>query len=505
MTSKAFYRIIAILLVIIAFLLVQFVIHRAQQENVRKLVVAEEMRYSMSLLDDESSGDAEYAKLDDAIEKQKKQVSTLELYFITTQLVAFAILVLLTFNIVNILKKNAVRAENERVLLLNKKQDLRLDNIFNTSTEGIYLLDRNFVIKRASTAVEEKFKNILPLVGEVCYKKVHNRETPCEGCPVNETMEKGRISKGTVYSSHLHAWIENTASPILDPVSGEITEVTVNFRDVTESIKIKEELTQYQSQLEELLRTRTDELQWSEAKMQAVLDGSVAIVFYSPDGTIQDINHAFIEMLGYDKDDVVGHNVTEFYTKGFLEASIGLREQLKEGKIDEFRLDLALVHKNGTTIWVDANAIPIRDEFGKCIQLAGICLNITDRKNLLSSLEIANTAAIRAKKQTAIIMDMAPFSVTLFNSDLDALDCNAEAVKLFGFTHKEEYLDNFFNLMPTQQPSGQLSSDYANMHIREAFATGYKRFEWVHQKLDGELIPTDITLIRYEFDGEPVV
>ncbi|MGL6193367.1 MAG: hypothetical protein ACRC2T_00925, partial [Thermoguttaceae bacterium] len=115
MTSKAFPRVITILLVVIAFLLVQFWIHRLQQENVRNLVIAEEMRYNLELQQNESLNiTVEHSVLDKTIEEQKKQIATLEFYFVITQVGTFVILVLLSFNIVNILKQEAIRVEQER-------------------------------------------------------------------------------------------------------------------------------------------------------------------------------------------------------------------------------------------------------------------------------------------------------------------------------------------------------------------------------------------------------
>ncbi|MGL6197205.1 MAG: response regulator, partial [Thermoguttaceae bacterium] len=62
-----------------------------------------------------------------------------------------------------------------------------------------------------------------------------------------------------------------------------------------------------------------------------------------------------------------------------------------------------------------------------------------------------------------------------------------------------------YDLMPLTQPDGQPSQELAKKYIIEAFENGYKRFEWMHQKLNGEPVPTDITLIRYEFEGKPAV
>ncbi|MGL4594557.1 MAG: PAS domain S-box protein, partial [Thermoguttaceae bacterium] len=299
-------------------------------------------------------------------------------------------------------------------------------------------------------------------------------------------------------------WLDHY-SYSLNNEKGEVIGAICSIRDITKRKEMEEQLAEQQQMLEELLYTRTDQLHWTEARMQAVFDGSVAIIFYSADGNIQDINPTFTEMLGYTPDDIVGHNVVEFYTQGFREASLARRQAVADGQLDEFRIDLALKHKSGKTVWVDANAVPIRDSNGNLVQLAGICLDITDRKNLVDSLEIANAAAIKAKEQTTLILNQAPFSVLLMDADANIIDCNTEAIKLVGAQSMQEYIDNCTKFIPEYQPDGSNSVEAIHEFVREVLETGFKKLEWMQQMLDGKPIPVEMTLIRYELDGQYVV
>ncbi len=95
-----------------------------------------------------------------------------------------------------------------------------------------------------------------------------------------------------------------------------------------------------------------------------------------------------------------------------------------------------------------------------------------------------------------IMLDAMPLCCNFWDPDLHNLDCNEEAVKLFGLHNKQEYLDDFMQLSPQYQPNGKKSADEAQAKIKEAFATGRVVFEWMHQRLDGTLIPAEITLVR---------
>jgi len=108
-------------------------------------------------------------------------------------------------------------------------------------------------------------------------------------------------------------------------------------------------------------------------------------------------------------------------------------------------------------------------------------------------------------ERSAIMLNSAPVSISFFNNRLELIDCNMEAVRLFGLTSKKDYCRNFFLLMPPIQPNGRSSKQFIREYVREAFDKGRTIFEFICQKLDGTLIPTEVTLVRVEHKGSFVV
>lgn len=96
------------------------------------------------------------------------------------------------------------------------------------------------------------------------------------------------------------------------------------------------------------------------------------------------------------------------------------------------------------------------------------------------------------------ILDSNPLCLNLWNKNFQNIMCNTAAVSLFKLNNQQEYLDRFFELSPTYQSDGNLSSDKALEYINEAFHTGYIQFKWMHQTLEKECIPTEITLVKIE-------
>lgn len=96
------------------------------------------------------------------------------------------------------------------------------------------------------------------------------------------------------------------------------------------------------------------------------------------------------------------------------------------------------------------------------------------------------------------LLDATPLCVNLWNTNLENIMCNYEAVTLFELENKQEYLDRFECLSPEYQPDGQLSSEASAKRIIQALETGRVQFSWMHQKTTGEPIPAEITLVRID-------
>lgn len=134
---------------------------------------------------------------------------------------------------------------------------------------------------------------------------------------------------------------------------------------------------------------------------------------------------------------------------------------------------------------------PLKDNFGG---LVGRVETLQDQ-----------TQPYRSEERIRAMVDAAPLCCNFWNSDLENIECNLEATKLFDLPDKQTYLDRFLELSPEFQPNGESSGEEARKNITKAFKDGFTRFEWMHQKLDGEPIPSEITLVRVSLREGDVV
>jgi len=103
-----------------------------------------------------------------------------------------------------------------------------------------------------------------------------------------------------------------------------------------------------------------------------------------------------------------------------------------------------------------------------------------------------------------LILDHSPISVTCYSAQRVAIDCNKEAVRLYGFDTQEELVEalsqRFYDYSPELQPNGARSDALADPWFNRAQEDGVARFKWVHLSRTGEELPVMINLVRVDYD-----
>jgi methyl-accepting chemotaxis protein len=92
------------------------------------------------------------------------------------------------------------------------------------------------------------------------------------------------------------------------------------------------------------------------------------------------------------------------------------------------------------------------------------------------------------------IFENSPDSYYVIENGL-IVDCNPAMEKLMGCSRQQLLGVSPTALSPELQPCGGRSNDLVGARIEEAFAKGHIRFEWLHQRLDGQPLPVLATVI----------
>jgi PAS domain S-box-containing protein len=99
-------------------------------------------------------------------------------------------------------------------------------------------------------------------------------------------------------------------------------------------------------------------------------------------------------------------------------------------------------------------------------------------------------------EQTRIILDYVPMACTFRDQQNNILDCNLEALKIFGVSDKVYFIDHFHEFSPEFQPDGIASKEKIRKTISRCIETGYEKYEWQYLTAAGEPLPMESTLVR---------
>lgn len=165
------------------------------------------------------------------------------------------------------------------------------------------------------------------------------------------------------------------------------------------------------------------------AKLRTISDGaqiasirkSQAVIHFSMDGTITDANDIFLEMMGYEREDIVGKNhkmcVTPDYaaSREYAEFWAGLRRGQYQAA--EYKRQ----GKNGREVWIMATYTPVVGLDGKPVEVVKFATDVTESKHRNADFS-GQIAAIN--KSQAVIH---------FTMDGTILDANQNFLRTLGY------------------------------------------------------------------------
>jgi len=170
-----------------------------------------------------------------------------------------------------------------------------------------------------------------------------------------------------------------------------------------------------------------------------------------------------------------------------------VKKAFKEGYL---RFEWMHCNLNGELIPCEITLIRI--QLKKETIVCGYKRDLREIKAMMSKMREADEC-------TQVLFDATPLSSFMVDKQLNIIECNQEIVRMFGLREKKEFIERMYDFSPEYQPSGEVSKEQLNDYFDSAFEEGYCHFEWMHQKLDGEQIPTEVSLVRVKFRGEYAV
>lgn len=159
-----------------------------------------------------------------------------------------------------------------------------------------------------------------------------------------------------------------------------------------------------------------------------------AIFILDKDFKFEYVNPSFTKLSGYSKEELLGRTVAElFYHKDLPESRNDIVKSLLNG--EKWQGELLTFNKNGSTYWANTIAAPYRDKTGNIDGYVVIQQDITEKKQMLVSLE-------ESEKFYRTLIESSMDAVSL-NQNGKFLLVNSAFCSMFGYTTEE-----IFSMVP---------------------------------------------------------
>ncbi len=257
-------------------------------------------------------------------------------------------------------KDITLQRETERALL---ESENRYRTIFETAGEGIVYAS----LDGTCQVVNRRFANMLGYrEDEVRGKKYmdfcfpEGRPRVLQNC---STLMRGELLQGEARYRHKdgsEVWTTFNATPVFD-AGGAHTANLVICKNITARKKVETELQKSEEKYRNLFEISNDGFWWTDSE-----------------GVITDTNKGLASMLGYQLNELVGRNWTDFVDSAFMDKGYQVCEEQRAGKksLHEFKMK----KKCGASIWVRGTGLPLHDEKGCLTGNLSTFTDITKKK-----------------------------------------------------------------------------------------------------------------------------
>ncbi len=382
---------------------------------------------------------------------------------------------LLNGNLQGIARDITERKLAERALA---KSEAYFRALIENSAEGVAILDANGLVRYVAPS-EERLTGytIQEAIGQSVFDNIHPDDIP----RLLQAFQRGiQTSDAIIQEEYRHQrkngeWrnYEVTGHNMLhDP---HVAGVVVNYRDITERKRMNIALLE------------------SEEKYRRIYE-NLEDMHYQTNyhGLLTNISPSVEKQTGYKQEEVIGHNVTEFYAfpKDY-KALVAVIEE--KGSVNDF--EARLKRKDENLIFVSITARAIFDANGQPIRTEGIIRNITERKQAEQALR-ENESRLEAVISTALN------GIITIDSEQRIILFNPSAERIFGYAASEVIGQRHEKLIP--QRYQQIHAGHVEKYSATGVTTRRKGMldTLFGLRANGEEFPMEAFISQSEINGQ---
>ncbi len=306
------------------------------------------------------------------------------------------------------------RVEMEQAL---RKSEQQKELILNSSSEMITYFDTDLQVIWANRAAGESIgKPSEKLIGLHCYQIWHQREQSCPDCPVLKAKETKSPHEGRQTTPDGRHW-SIRGYPVLE--NGEVIGLVEFGQDITEQVRA-----------DMVIRE-------SEARFRSLYQ-KTPVMLHSIDGQgrLIEVSDYWLEVMGYQREEVIGRKSTEFLTAHSREYAeqVALPKYFQEGSA--WNVPYQFVTKSGEIIDVLMSAVGEWDQQGNFLRSLAVMEDVTQRIQ-------AQRLLWESEQKYRRLIDSSPNIHYIFSPEQGALFWSQRVEDLLGYKQEDIIHDPF--------------------------------------------------------------
>ena len=369
-----------------------------------------------------------------------------------------------------------------------------LENVFKTSGDGLLVTDAQGYIQKPNNRALKMFgyteqeltgKHMAELAPDK-YTIENSRQL------IDRLLQDGFIENYEVEYKRKDGTVFSAESNIikLEDAEGTLIGAISCIRDITGRKADREKLKEAKELLEKFIEHSLDPIIMADGK-----------------GYVVKPNKAFLDMIGYAEEEVVGKplyslSVTETGTytstageqvtisEDFFKENVAWIEQLIEkGKISGWQS--YYLHKSHTVVPITQNIIAISDNHGERIGSFSIIRDLTEQRKVEAELRVS-------EERFRAIAESSPDAIITADTESRITFCNPAAEKIFGYS-AEELIGQPGNMLVAERFRHQDRAGYERVVRANTSHLASRLVEACGLKKDRQEFPVEISVTTYTF------
>ncbi|MFX1278242.1 MAG: PAS domain S-box protein [Promethearchaeota archaeon] len=313
----------------------------------------------------------------------------------------------------------------EGINAVQKSREM-LELVINNIPQLIYWKDKDLVFLGCNSNFSRinALESSVSIIGKtgnelnwILDKKNYIEE--CERLVIkNNKPEFNRIESMTNSDGTL-VWFEINRIPLLD-FKHNVVGILVTYEDITER-KIADQ-----------------KLKESEEKYRGILE-NVKETFFEVDlrGNFTFFNDAFMELIGYQREELMGVNFQKFVDEQNKAKLIDAYTQVLETEIPNLTFQFQFSNKNGSVVTCESSIYLNYDSNGNKIGFSGVARDITEKYLLEQKLK-------ESEQKYYHLFEKSPYAIWLLDEDGIIIDCNSTINRLLSVLKIEDIIGKKF-------------------------------------------------------------